>query len=69
MKPSFKGPDRNCFGEAIERVELPLLAVERGRMREQRMTSAAPPPDGPIACVSIVNRAIGTGIRGGYATT
>jgi len=35
MKPSFKGPDRNCFGEAIERVELSPLTVERGRMRER----------------------------------
>jgi hypothetical protein len=29
----------NCFGEAIERVELSLLNVERGRMHEQVTTT------------------------------
>ena len=37
-------------GAAIERVELSPLVLERGRMREQRMTPAIPPPGGPIAC-------------------
>ena len=57
------------FGEAIERVELSLLVRERGRIREQGMTSALPPPGGPIARDSIVTPATDTVIRTGYATT
>jgi hypothetical protein len=47
--------DGTVFREAIERVELSLLVIERGRIHERRMTSAMPPPDGPIACKHIVD--------------
>ena len=40
---------------AIERVELsPLGYPERGRMRELGRASSTPPPDGPIAMLSMV---------------
>ena len=68
----FAQPSRRDYSsvrEAIEGVELSMLAVERGRMREQGMTSAIPPRDGLIACDSSVSRATGTAIGGGYVRT
>jgi hypothetical protein len=45
-RPANSWPLGGCrLREAIERVELSLLSIERGQMRERGMTPVIPPPE------------------------